>query len=96
VRAADAAAQRRNERGHGARALARSISLFLSVAVPIAFVAYANHVRKSTGINWLTALGALVAVSLVIAMAVFSTRSEADGRSRPAKDAVDDVPGDRE
>jgi hypothetical protein len=75
ARAALAAADRRHDRGHDKRALARSLALFLSVAVPIAFVAYANHVRKSAGINWLTALGALVAVSLVIATAVISTRS---------------------
>lgn len=74
TRAAIAAAERRHDRGHSKRALARSAALFLSVVVPIAFVAYANHVRKSTGISWLTALGALVAISLVIATAVISTR----------------------
>jgi hypothetical protein len=75
ARAGTAAAERRHDRGHNKRALARGAALFLSVAVPIGFVAYANHVRKSTGLNWLTALGALVAVSLVIATAVISTRS---------------------
>jgi hypothetical protein len=77
ARVAITATERRHRPGHGKRALARSLALFLSVAVPIGFVAYANHVRKSAGINWLTALGALVAVSLVIATAVLSTRSGA-------------------
>ena len=46
----------------------------LSIAVPIAFVAYADHVRNTTGVNWLGALGALVAVSLVIATTVIASR----------------------
>jgi hypothetical protein len=95
ARAAIAAAQRRRDRGHGKRALARSVAVFLSVAVPIAFVAYANHLRKSAGITWLTALGALVAISLVIATAVISTRSDVGERSE-AGDAVDHVARDRE
>ena len=49
-------------------------SLFLSIAVPLGFIAYVDHVHKETGINWLGALGALVALSLVIATAVISTR----------------------
>ena len=48
--------------------------LVLSVAVPIAFIAYADHVRNTTGINWLGALGALVAASLVIATTVIASR----------------------
>ena len=48
--------------------------LALSIAVPIGFVAYADHVRQTTGINWLGALGALVAASLVIATTVFARR----------------------
>jgi hypothetical protein len=40
----------------------------------VAFVAYANHVRQDTGINWVAALGALVALSLVIAGAVYGSR----------------------
>ena len=49
----------------------RGFLLVLSVAVPIAFVVYANYVRQSTGINW---LGALVAASLGIATSVVASR----------------------
>ena len=41
---------------------------------PIAFIAYANHVRNTVGVNWLGALGAIVALSLVIATVVISNR----------------------
>jgi hypothetical protein len=61
--------------GRTKRDLLRAGLLALSIAVPIAFVAYADHVRQSTGINWLGALGALVAVSLVIATTVIARRS---------------------
>ncbi len=60
--------------GRTKRDLLRGGLLLLSLAVPIAFVAYANHVRQTTGVNWIGALGALVAVSLVIAMTVFARR----------------------
>ena len=50
------------------------MALFLSVAIPIGFIAVADHYRQSTGINWLGALGALVALSLVIAVAVAAGR----------------------
>ena len=69
-----AAANRREDRGHDKRQILRSIALFLSVAIPIAFVAYADSVRNSTGINWVAALGALVALSLVLATIVVGTR----------------------
>jgi hypothetical protein len=42
-----------------------------SIAIPIGFVAYADHVHQSTAINW---LGALVAVSLVLAASVLANR----------------------
>ena len=42
--------------------------------MPIGFVAYADHVRQSTGINWVVALGVLVALSLVLAPTVVATR----------------------
>ena len=45
--------------------------LALSIAIPIGFVAYADHVHQSTAINW---LGALVAVSLVLAASVLANR----------------------
>jgi hypothetical protein len=55
------------DKGHNTRQIVRSAALALSVAIPVAFVAYANHVR-------LVALGSLVALSLVIATAVWGAR----------------------
>jgi hypothetical protein len=52
----------------------RTLALIASVAVPIAFLAYAEHVRKTTGVNWVGGLGALVALSLVIATIVAARR----------------------
>jgi hypothetical protein len=69
-----AAAKLRNDARHTERQVVRSTVLALSVAIPIAFVAYANHVRQDTGINWIGAMGALVALSLVIAGAVYGSR----------------------
>ena len=74
AQAAIAAAKGRQDRGHSKRASLRATLLLLSVAVPIGFVAYVNHVRQSTGISWLAAIGALVALSLVIAMTVIASR----------------------
>ncbi|MFL5860477.1 MAG: hypothetical protein ACJ780_06830 [Solirubrobacteraceae bacterium] len=68
------AADERQDRGHDKRAILRAIALFLSIAVPIGFIAYVDHVHKQVGFNWLGALGALVALSLVIATAVVSAR----------------------
>jgi hypothetical protein len=72
--AAIAAADRHDDRGRTRREVVRGLLIVLSVAVPIGFVAYADHVRQSTGINWLGALGALVAASLVIATTVIARR----------------------
>jgi hypothetical protein len=72
--AAIRAARSRQDRGHGLRQLIRSVGLLASVAVPIAFVAYADHVRNTTGVNWVGALGAIVALSLVIATTVVARR----------------------
>jgi hypothetical protein len=68
------AAHTATDQGHGRRRILRGIALFLSVAIPIGFVALANYYRQSTGINWLAALGALVALSLVIAVTVAASR----------------------
>ena len=68
------AADQRSDRGHDKRAIARAVALFLSVAIPIGFIGYAQHIRHTTGINWLSALAVLVALSLVIATAVISSR----------------------
>lgn len=56
------------------RQILRTIAIALSVLVPIGFVAYADHVRQSTGVNWLGALGALAALSLVLATVVVAGR----------------------
>jgi hypothetical protein len=69
-----AKAEVKNEEGRTKRQVLRSAVLALSVAVPIVFVAYANHVRQDTGVNWIAALGALVALSLVIAGSVYGSR----------------------
>jgi hypothetical protein len=74
VRAAVAAADRRRDQGHDKRAILRAIAVFLSVAIPFGFIAYVEHVRKTVGVNWLGALGAVVALSMVIATAVISSR----------------------
>jgi hypothetical protein len=68
------AGEERYDEGRTARQVVRSVLLGLSVAVPIAFVVYANHVRQDTGITWVAALGALVALSLVIGGAVYGSR----------------------
>jgi hypothetical protein len=72
--AAIALAGRRRDRGHDKRAVLRAALLFLSLAIPAVFIAYVIHVRNVAGFNWLGALGALVAVSLVIATAVVASR----------------------
>jgi hypothetical protein len=74
ARAAIEAAERKEDRGHDRRQLLRSVALFLSVAIPIGFVALANHYKQETGFSWVAALGALVALSLVIATAVIVSR----------------------
>jgi hypothetical protein len=77
VNAAIALAERRRDRGHDKRTILRGIVLFLSLAIPLAFIAYVDHVRKTVGVNWLGALGALVAISVVIAVGVVAGRRDA-------------------
>ena len=74
VDAAIAAADKRRDEGHDKRSILRTGLLFLSVAIPIVFIAYAGHVSNTTGVSWVVALGGLVAISLVITTAVISTR----------------------
>lgn len=74
--AAIALAQRRRDRGHDKRTILRGVALLLSVVIPIAFIAYVDHERKTVGFNWLVAVGALVALSLVIAIAVIANRRD--------------------
>jgi hypothetical protein len=74
VNAAIALAARRRDRGHDKRAVLRAVALFLSVAIPLGFIALVNHYRQTVGFNWVVALGSLVALSLAIATAVMSSR----------------------
>ncbi|MGH2936764.1 MAG: hypothetical protein ACRDPE_01425 [Solirubrobacterales bacterium] len=70
------AADESEDGGHGLRDLIRGGALVLSVILPIAFVAYADSVKQTTGVNWLGALGAVVALSIVIAVGVVATRRQ--------------------
>jgi hypothetical protein len=74
VTAAIAHADKRHDQGHDPRSILRALALFLSVAIPLGFIAYVDHVRKVVGVNWLGALGGVVALSMVIATAVISNR----------------------
>lgn len=74
AKAAIATADRRHDRGHDRRAILRAVGLFLSIAIPIGFVAFIGHLRNTGGPAWLIALGALVALSMVIATAVIANR----------------------
>ena len=74
IDAAIAAADEGNDQGRTKRDLLRAGLLALSVAIPVAFIAYADHVRQTTGVNWVGALGAVVAVSLVIAISIRASR----------------------
>lgn len=68
------AAEDATDQGHDRRQILRAVALFLSVAIPVGFIAIANYYRQSTGITWLGALGALVALSLVIAVTAAASR----------------------
>ena len=74
AQAAIAAAKQQRDAGQNKRQILRIMLLILSVAIPIAFIAFIDHERQSTGITPITAVGGLVALSLVIATAVIATR----------------------
>ena len=74
LQVAIAAANETQDWGHDRRQILRTIAIALSVLIPIGFIAYADHVRQSTGINWLGALGALAALSVVLATVVVAGR----------------------
>lgn len=74
VDAAIAVADQHRDTGHDKRAIVRSGALALSVLVPVVFVAWVDSERQSTGVSWLGALGALVALSLVLAVALIASR----------------------
>jgi hypothetical protein len=69
-RGVNALARAYRDRGHGRRQLIRAAALALSIA----FLAYADHIRNTVGVTWVTGLGFLVAVSLVIATVVLGMR----------------------
>lgn len=70
------AADQHEDSGHTLRSVLRSAALIASVAVPIAVIAIADRVKNTTGVTWLAAVGALVALSLVIAVSVFASRRQ--------------------
>jgi len=74
MRAAINAAKEGNDTGHGRRRSVRAVLIVLSIAIPLGFIGVADHYRQRTGLNGIGALGALVAVSLVIATAVVASR----------------------
>ncbi len=74
ARAAIAAAKQQREAGQKKRRFLRTSVLVLSVAIPIAFIAFVDHERQRTGITPFTATGGLVALSLVIATTVIAIR----------------------
>ena len=74
AQAAIAAAKQRKDPGHSKRQILRTILLFFSLALPIAFIAFVDQDRQRTGLTPLTAVGALVALSLVIATAMIASR----------------------
>jgi hypothetical protein len=67
-------ADQHQDKGHDKRAIVRRAALAVSVLVPILFVAYVDSLGGSTGVGWLGAVGALVALSLVIAVAMVASR----------------------
>ena len=74
VKAAIARAERKHDPNRSRRTLVRSGLLMASVILPLAFVALTIAAEHALGFSPFGALGALVALSLVIATAVVSSR----------------------
>ena len=74
VKAAIDAANRREDRGHTKRELIRGAALFLSLAIPIVFIAYVAEIRNTAGLTWLSGIAVVVAVSLVVATVMVAAR----------------------
>jgi hypothetical protein len=74
AQAAIDAAKHAKEPGHYRRLILRATLLILSVVIPLGFIAWADHQRQNSGINGLSAAGALVALSLVIGTAIATSR----------------------
>ena len=56
------------------RQLARGGAVAVSIAVPIGFLAFATHVERIPGLNLITAIGVLVAISVVLALTDYGRR----------------------
>ncbi|MFZ0091009.1 MAG: hypothetical protein WAL63_15995 [Solirubrobacteraceae bacterium] len=66
------ARERANDLGHHSkREVAHGAALSVSILLPIGFLVYATRVRDRVGLNPISALGLLVAVSLVLAASVY-------------------------
>jgi hypothetical protein len=74
AQAAIAAAKQQREAGLNRRQILRATLLVLSVAIPIAFISVIVEDHQTIGISVPTAVGALVALSLVITTTVLATR----------------------
>jgi hypothetical protein len=74
VTAPSARERARAVRHHTRREVAHGTVLSLSILAPIGFLAYATYVRNHVGINAISGLGLLVALSLVIAAGVYGVR----------------------
>ena len=74
AREAIKAAEHRHDKGHDRRQVLRGLALFLSIAIPVVFIALVDYHRQSTGIDWLGAVGALVALSLIVAITAVTAR----------------------
>jgi hypothetical protein len=74
INAAIAGARRREDRGHSKRELIRGVALFLSLAIPIVFLAYVAEIRNTAGLTWLSGLAVLVAASMVVATVIVASR----------------------
>ncbi len=61
-------------RSHSRRELLHGIALSISILTPIGFLVVATRVRDRGGLNTVSGLGLLVAVSLVLAAAVYGGR----------------------
>jgi hypothetical protein len=74
AQAAIAAAKQQRETGRNRRQVVRAALLVLSVAIPIAFISVVVEEHQSVGITPLTAVGALLALGLVITTTTIATR----------------------
>lgn len=56
------------------RDVAHGAALTISIVIPVGFLVYADYVRNHAGINAISSLGVLVAISVVLAAAVYGAR----------------------